>query len=115
VLNRSASGREELIRFGVDKIIDLEIKFVTNLPMDGVVIRNSPTGVEDTIQFMQYVTQKQRFEFVPDETDPETFEKVILRSAPGYSDGTGYKLRELTDKNLRDIYDLGLIQLRVVE
>lgn len=115
VLNRTASGREELIRFGVDKLIDLEIKFVTNQTMDGMIIRNDPAGVENTIQFMQYVTQKQRFEFMADESDPDTFETVILKSAPGYSDGTGYKLRELTDKNLRDIYDLGLIQLRVVE
>lgn len=114
VLNRSVSGREELIRFGVDKIIEMEIKFVSNMQMDGIVIRNDPNGVENTIEFMQYITQKQRFEFMPDENDLNDFEKVVLKSAPGFSDGTGYKLRELTDKNLRDIYDLGLIQLRVV-
>jgi hypothetical protein len=114
-LNRSASGREELIRFGVDKFIEAEIRFVTNLPMDGVVIESRPNGVEKAVEFLEYITQKQRFEFVPDRATPLTFEKVIISSLPGFNDGTGFRLRELLDLNLRDIYDVGLMRMRVLE
>lgn len=113
-LNRTQSGREELIRFGVDKFVEMDIKFVTNKVMDGVVIRNNSTGVEDAVRFLQYATQKQRIEFFVDENDLATFKKVILNSSPGSTDGTGYRLRELVDKGLRDIYDIGVLQFRVV-
>lgn len=114
-LNTSTSGHVELIRFGVYKFIEMNISFITDLVMDGVVIRSNPNGVADVVQFLQYVTQKQRFEFIEDENNMSTFEKVILESLPGYSTGTGYKLREMVDKNLRDIYEIGLMKLRVVD
>jgi hypothetical protein len=113
-LNRTQSGREELIRFGVDKFVEMDIKFVTNKVMDGVVIRSNPTGVEDAVRFLQYATQKQRIELFIDENNLSTPKKVILGSSPGSSDGTGYRLRELVDKGLRDIYDIGVLQFRVV-
>ena len=115
VVNRSTSGRVELIRFGVDKFIEMNISFITNLQMDGVVIRSNPNGVSDAVQFFQYITQKQRFEFTENENVPATFEKIVCESMPGYSNGTGYRLREMVDKNLRDIYEIGLIKFRVVE
>lgn len=114
-LSRSVSGKEELIRFGVDKFIEAEIKFVTDLPMDGIVIESRPNGVALAVQFLEYITQKQRFEFVPDRSQPTVFDKVILSSLPGSSDGTGFRLRELLDQNLRDIYDIGLMRMRVLE
>lgn len=112
-LNRSASGKEELIRFGVDKFIEAELRFITNLPMDGIVIESRSNGVELAVQFLEYITQKQRFEFVPNRAAPATFDKVILSSLPGFSDGTGFRLRELIDLSLRDIYDIGLMRMRV--
>jgi hypothetical protein len=39
----------------------------------------------------------------------------LLESSPDYSDGTGYKLKELFDKNLPDIYETGILKLRIVE
>jgi hypothetical protein len=114
VLNRTQSGKEELIRFGVDKVLEMEILFITNKVMDGVVIRNNPSGVEDAVKFLQYATQKQRMELALDENALNTFKKVILLSTPGFANGTGYKLVELVDKGLRDIYDIGLLQFRVV-
>lgn len=114
-LNRSVSGKEELIRFGVDKFIEAEIKFVTDLPMDGIVIESRPNGVALAVQFLEHITQKQRFEFVPNRAQPNVFDKVVLTSLPDFSDGTGFRLRELIDQNLRDIYDIGLMRMRVLE
>jgi hypothetical protein len=113
-VNKAASGRVEVVTFGREKFIELEIKFVTNLPMDGRVIYNNPTGVEDALDFLRYGISKAPFEFVPDTANPSSFSKVLLESTPGFSNGTGFKLRELIDQNLTDIYDIGLITLRVL-
>lgn len=114
VVNKTASGRVEVVRFGVEKYIEMDIKFVTSLPMDGVVIKNDPNGLQNCIDFMSDISQKTRFEFVPDVNTPAVFEKVILESAPSYSNGTGFKLKELFSQNLPDIYETGVIKLRVV-
>lgn len=113
-VNKSADGRVEVVRFGLEQKIELDIKFITNLAMDGVHIKNNPQGVEDALDFLGYISQKKRFEFVPDVDDPDTFVKVILESFPGFGKGTGFKLKELISQNLPDIYETGVFQLRVV-
>jgi hypothetical protein len=114
VVNKTASGRVEVVRFGIEKYIEMDIKFVTNLPMDGVVIKNNPNGLQSCIDFLSDISQKTRFEFVPDINAPNVIEKVILESSPSYSNGTGFKLRELFSQKLPDIYDTGVIKLSVV-
>lgn len=113
-INESADGRVEIIRFGTRNKIEMDIKFITNLTMDGTTIRNNPGGVEDARAFLGYITQKKRFEFVPDVTAPSTFYKVLLEKTPDYNDGTGFRLRELFTNDLPDFYETGVIQLRVV-
>jgi hypothetical protein len=113
-INTTASGRVEVVRFGIDEKIEMDIKFITNLPMDGHVIKNNPSGLDDALDFLSDISQKRRFEFVPDVDVPGTFNKVILESAPGFNNGTGFKLRELYSQNLPNIYETGLLTLRVV-
>lgn len=114
VVNKTASGRVEVVRFGIEKYIEMDIKFVTDLPMTGEPIKNNPNGLQSCIDFMTDISQKNRFEFVPDVATPSVFESVILESAPSYSNGTGFKLRELFSQNLPDIYETGVIKLRVL-
>lgn len=114
--NISSSGKKvEVINFGLAKFIELEIKFITNLKMDGQVIKNNPTGLEDARAFLQYITQINEFEFMPDYSDTNNFYRVILESTQSNNDGTGYKLRELINNGLFDIYETGLLKLRVIE
>jgi hypothetical protein len=112
--NKTPAGRVEVVSFGIDQFFEMDIKFITDLPMDGKLIRTNSTGLADAIDFMLYATQKNKFEFVPDIDDPGTFYKVILESSPGFSDGTGFKLKELFGQNLPDIYETGVITLRIV-
>lgn len=112
-VNQSADGRVEIIRFGVEKKIEFDIKFITNLPMDGQVIKNNPQGLEQALDFLSYIAQKKKFEFFPD-LNSEDYYKVILESIEGSSKGTGFKLRELFSQSLPDVYETGLMQLRVV-
>lgn len=114
VVNKTTEGAVETVTFGTERFYEMDIKFITDLPMDGKVIRNNPQGLADAIAFMQDISEKNRFEFMPDENDADTFSKVILESAPGFSQGTGFKLRELFNQNLRDIYETGILKMRVV-
>lgn len=113
-VNQSASGAIEVIRFGINKYYEMEIKFITNNLMDGKVIKNNPSGLQDARLFLQDITKRNRFEFMPDIDDRNTFDKVILESIPGNRTATGYKLRELFNQNLPDIYETGIIKLRVL-
>jgi hypothetical protein len=113
-VNKSADGRVEVVRFGLERKMEMDIKFITNLPMDGVIIRNNPTGLARALDYLSYVSQKKKFEFIPDTLNPSTFHKVILEKAPGYDKGTGFKLRELFGQNLPDVYETGVITLRVI-
>lgn len=113
-VNESASGEIETIRYGTVQFYEFDIKFITNLVMDGKVIKNNPTGLQDARLFLRDITTRSRFEFMPDIDDRSTFDRVILEQIPGNRTATGYKLKELFDQNLRDIYETGIIRLRVV-
>jgi hypothetical protein len=113
-VNKAANGRVEVVRFGIERFIEMDIRFITNLPMDNVVIKNNPSGLNDAIDFLSDISQKYRFEFVPDVDDPDNYFKVILESYPGFENGTGFKLKELFGQNLPNIYETGVMRLRVV-
>lgn len=114
MVNRTAAGRTEMVRFGVDLMLEFDLQFITNIVMDGIVIKNNPTGVQDAESFLQDITGKSRFEFVPDVNSPEAFNKVICDQMPGYNDGSGYKLKEMFMQGLPGIFTTGIITLRVV-
>lgn len=115
-VNVSASGSQvEVINFGIAKFCQMDIKFITNKLMDGVVIKNNSQGLEDARDFLRYITNKNFFEFMPNINQANTFYKVLLESTPDYSDGTGYKLKELWDQGLPGIFETGVIKLRVLE
>lgn len=113
-VNESADGRVEVIRFGQEQKSQMNLKFITNLPMDGSIIKNNSNGLADALDFLNYISQKKRFEFVPDLLTPGTYYKVILESTPDVKNGTGFKLKEMITENLPDFYETGVITLRVV-
>lgn len=113
-VNRTMSGRTELVRFGVDKMIQMDIQFITSKAMDGAIIKNNPNGVANAEAFLQDITSKSRFEFVPDLTAPSTLYKCVCEKMPVYGDGSGYMLKERINDGLPGIFDTGVITLRVV-
>lgn len=114
-VNKSASGKVEVISFGVEAFFEGNLKFVTDRDMTGGFIRNNPTGVSDLRQLMTYLITKAPVEFMPDSDDEPTFYKIILESTPDQSNGTGFKLNELDGQGLRDFYETGVLKFRVVE
>ena len=91
VVTKSASGDSVSVQsFGVDRMIKCNVKYITNQPTDGV-LRNNPNAVEEAKDFMDYIVEKNPIEFMEDENDPNTFDKVYLETTTQGQDGTTYE------------------------
>lgn len=113
----TANGKVEVVRFGIEKFMQCNIKFATNLNIaaDGINLKNNPTGVEDLRAFMQYLITKKPVEFMKDLADRNTFQTFILEKTDNDSKGTGYKLVELYSKNLPNFFETGKLVFRLIE
>lgn len=118
-VHRSGSGKVQAVNFGTEKLPQARIRFATNIPQIGTaatgIIKNNLTGVQDLQTFMQYITTKAKFEFIPDENAPGTYETWILESTEENQQGTGYELRERYDIGLPGYFETSLLRFRVVE
>lgn len=114
VVSKSASGDAVSVQsFGIDRLIKGNIRFITNQPTDGV-LRNNPNAVEDAQAFMDYIVEKNPIEFMEDENEPDTFDRVYLESAGMGGDGTSYELIEYVDRNLPEFFETGLLTFKVI-
>jgi hypothetical protein len=114
-VNESTGGEIEVVSFGERQFLEMTFKFITDIAMDGQVIKNNPSGVADAKAFFNNIIDRGNFEFMPDVSDKNTFYKVKLESTPSSQSGTGYRLREMVSQNLPGFYEIGPIKLRVVE
>ena len=113
-INESADGEIEVVSFGTRKFTEFNIRFITNLPGDGKVIKNNPTGRADFQRFMQNITTRAPFEFMAD-IGVATFLKVQLETTESSRDGTGYLTKEMLSDNLPGYFQSGKLKLRVFE
>lgn len=114
-VNKSAEGMVEVIRFGTEKFLQLNIKYATNKVSDGRIIKYNPEGVEDLVRFMQFIMQKKEIEYMPNINSRSTFQKVLLEQTQDEPKGTGFKLRELYDKGLPNYFETGPLVFRLIE
>jgi hypothetical protein len=107
----------EVVNFGIGKFIEFDIKFITSRTdiSDGVNILHNDQGLEDARAFLQDITELNEFEFIPDASNAGVYYRCILEMMPSFDQGTGYKLKELFNQNLRDVYETGVMKLRVIE
>jgi hypothetical protein len=114
-VNESGSGEVEIVRFGEKRFMQCNIKYATNVPQPKIgPIENNPNGLQDLRNFMDFITQKRRLEYMDDRDSPEIFEKFILESTPESSNGTSYKLKEQYGQNAVGYFDTGLLKFRKV-
>ena len=93
----------------------MDLLFITDLEMDGKVIRNNPTGKQDAIDLLTFAIKRGPIEFMPDKDNSADFTQVILDRTPQDGKATKFKLREETGKNLPNIYKTGKLDFRVTE
>ncbi len=114
-LNQSASGEVELIRFGRFKLMEAEIKFITDIDQGvGSPIRTDLSGVDNLRHFMENATDKGPIEFMPDMTQPGTYRNCILESTAESQQGVDFKLKEMFAQNLPGYFTTGLLTFREV-
>lgn len=114
-VNKTATGRVEIVKFGIEKFMQANIRFITNIGQPSGYIKNNQTGLQDAIQFMDYLITKNPVEFISNIDNRSSFLTVILESTPDESTGTGYRLKELYDKGAIGYYDTGILKFRVIE
>jgi len=114
-VNVSASGRVELIRFGVVKLMECNIDFITDINQGaGGYIRTDLSGVDNARDFMEYAVTKGPMEFIGDVTTPNFFTSCVLESTPESKDGVDFKLKEKFGSGLIGYYSTGLLIFREV-
>jgi hypothetical protein len=116
VINQSASGEIEVIKFGDNRFMSCEIVFITNkLQEFGSIIKNDTSAVANFIQFIEFCTDKGVIEFMPDENNPANFQKLLLESTEQSQQGLDYQLIELTDRDLAEYFRSGNLKFRLIE
>lgn len=116
VVNKSASGAIEVIKFGNERFMECEMLFITNIiQTPESIIRTNVTGVEDYISLIEWMTEKSPFEVMIDESKPSEYQTFILESTEQDSKGLDYELIELYDRSLPLYYRSGKLKFRLME
>lgn len=114
VVTKSASGDSVSVQsFGTERFIKGNIKYITNQPTDGI-LRSNSQAVEEAQSFMDYIIEKNPIEFMENEDDPDTFDRVYLESTSSGQNGTEYELTEYFDRNLPEYFETGLLTFKVI-
>lgn len=114
-VNESTSGEVEVVTFGTKRLMKFNIKYITNNTGDRKAFsanKGNIDFVQDAIDFMEFITDKNKLEFMKDKTIRATFDNILLESTPSSSDGSGYELKELYSQNLTGYFETGKLTFR---
>ena len=109
---KSASGNVESYSFGSEKIAEFNLVLQTdNAQGSGNPIETDASGVANLRTFMEYVTNKRKFEFMKDRDTVASFKKCILESSGKSKDGVAFRL---DDTKMAGYYTAGKLTLREI-
>ena len=112
-INKSASGIVETISFGIEKFMECNIEYATNLDLgNNSEIETNLNGVNELRSFLEYATYKRTLEFMPDRDTANNFTKCVLESTAINKDGIGFKLNELYSRGLANFFESGKLTFR---
>jgi len=115
VINKSASGVVEVVKFGNERFMSGEMNFITDIVQaQGSIIRTNPDGVAAYIDFIEWCTDKGPVEFMPDESNVLSFEPFLLESTEVDSKGLDYELIELYDRGLAGYFRSGVLKFKLI-
>ena len=115
-VNETISGRQEIITYGDKSMMRCNIMFITDIPQPGgSPILNNASGVADAIDFLRWLSLKNKVEFIPDVAAPATFINLVLDSSPANKEGTTMRLREMYDRGLCEYYETEILTFRKVD
>ena len=112
--DESGGGTIEVVSFGTVNYMDFDVRFITNRADKPDVVERNLSAVEDTMSFLSYIRQKNRFEFMEDRDDVSNFEKFILVKSSSSPNGLDAQLFEMIGQNLQDYYETRSLTFRKV-
>jgi hypothetical protein len=116
VVNESAFGNVEVVRFGQIRFTQFNVRLQTNQTQAaGSPIENDANGVLNLREFMNFCTTKGLVEFMHDRDAPNAYVTLRLESTEDSSKGVGFQLKEQYDRGLPNFFDSGLLKWRVIE
>lgn len=116
VVNQSASGRVEVVKYGLNKFMSANITLANDYDNSKAgFIKDNPSGVSDLRDFLAYCITKNPIEFIEDESNTSSFQECILESTRADRKGTGFELRELLNRKLAGYYESGDLTFRLIE
>lgn len=114
-VSKSASGRVSVQKFGDERFMECNIRYITDIPQPpNGPVQTNVNGVDDTLDFLEYLITKAPVEFMENLNDASVFEKFILERTPTSQDGIGYELNERFDMGLPYYFDTGVLTFRVI-
>lgn len=115
-LNKAAQGTIiETVTFGETNFMEFNLPFITSLPKTkGNAVLNNPTGLEDARQLLEFLIRKRTVEFMIDESNVSSFDKILLESSPESRQGISYRLKEQIDEGFEEHYETGRLKFRRV-
>jgi hypothetical protein len=97
-INKTGSGKVEVIKYGTERFTQFSIELITNKPFkDDGLWTPDLQGIENARSFMRGATSKSIIELMPDRSDPNTYELLILEKTEQNQNGVGFKLLEMSD------------------
>lgn len=114
-VNESASGEVEVVSFGKRNFMQMNMTFSTDINQGyNSPIETRASGVSELREFLRFAISKSEMEFMKDRANRSSFETIILESTPANRSGTGYRLRELTNRGLPGYFESGTLKFRKV-
>lgn len=92
-VNTSASGVVWAVNFGIGRRMEAQIRVITNKTgLNNTPFFSNASGYANAQAFMQYLMTKAPVEFIPDVSDPTTFDSILLDGDDIDKTGMGYGL-----------------------
>jgi hypothetical protein len=97
-VNKTGSGKVEVIKYGIEKFTSFAIEFITDQKMKTTeTLESDPNAVSSARAFMVAATSKGIVEFMKDRSDVDSYSLLILERTEQNSNGIGFKLQEMKD------------------
>lgn len=115
-VNETVTGKQELITFGDTYMTRFNITFITDIaqPSGGPIVNNA-SGVAAAIDFLSWLSKKNKVEFMEDKDTASGYINLVLDSSAVSKNGTTMRLKELYDKGLTGYYESELLTFRKVD
>lgn len=114
-INISASGKKEVVRYGLASFMECTIDLVNDYKQsDDFLVESNQNGVSDCLRFLNEAIKSGSIEFMLDRDAPENFEVLRLESTIESAQGIGFLLRERLDIG-EGFYTTGKLIFRKVE